>query len=54
MHEHILKQNNENSNEILEILETSGFKITLFNEFWDEAHSPNQILKSDYILGQRT
>ena len=54
VHEHILKQNNENSNEILEILETSGFKITLFNEFWDEAHSPNQILKSDYILGQRT
>ena len=53
VHEHILKQNNENSNEILEILETSGFKITLFNEFWDETHSPNQTLKSDYILGQR-
>jgi len=54
VHEHILKQNNENSNEILEILKKNGFKITLLNDFWDENNSPNQIIKSDYILGQRS
>lgn len=53
VHEHILNQNNKNSKEIIEILEESGFKITLLNDFWDEKNSPNQILKSDYILGQK-
>jgi FkbM family methyltransferase len=53
VHEHILNQNNKNSKEILEILEENGFKITLLNDFWDEENSPNQILKSDYILGQK-
>ena len=53
VHEHILNQNNKNSKEILEILEENGFKITLLNDFWDKKNSPNQILKSDYILGQK-
>lgn len=53
VHEHILKENNENSEEIVKILKEHGFKITLLNEFWDKVNSPNQILKSDYILGER-
>jgi len=53
IHEHILKQNNEDYNDILKILKDHGFKLRLFNEFWDPNDSPNQSLKSDYVLGQK-
>jgi len=53
IHEHILRQNNEDYNDILKILKENGFKLRLFNEFWDSNDSPNQGLKSDYILGQK-
>ena len=53
IHEHILKQNNENYEEVLDILKKNGFSITLFNEYWNSDESPNQGLKSDYVLGQK-
>jgi len=53
VHEHILKQNNENPEEIIEILKNNGFKIRLFSEYWNPDTSPNQQIKSDYILGEK-
>lgn len=53
VHEHILKQNNETSKEIIDILKNAGFKIKLFPEFWNKYTSPNQTLKSDYILAEK-
>lgn len=53
IHEHILKQNNEKPEEIIEILKKNGFKIRLFSEFWNKNTSPNQKLKSDYIMGEK-
>jgi len=53
VHEHILKQNNETSHQIVQLLENSGFKITLFPEYWNQTTSPNQDLKSDYILAEK-
>jgi FkbM family methyltransferase len=53
VHEHILNQNNHKSQEILEILKDNGFTIRLFSQYWNPITSPNQTLKSDYILGER-
>jgi len=53
VHEHILKQNNEKPEEIIEILKNNGFRIRLFSEFWNPNTSPNQQLQSDYILGEK-
>jgi len=54
VHEHILKQNNENPEEIIEILKNNGFKIRLFSEYWNQNTSQNQQLQSDYILGEKS
>ena len=51
-HEHILEKNNQTSQQIISILEKNKFKIKLFPEYW-KSSSPNQILKSDYIYGEK-
>ena len=53
LHEHILKQNNENPEAVVELLRNSGFKIKLFEEYWNPSTSSNKSLKSDYILAER-
>jgi len=53
IHEHVLLQNKENPQTIIEILENNGFKVKLLDHDWDSKNSPNQILKSDYILGEK-
>jgi len=53
LHEHILMNNNEKPQDILEILQQSGFKIHLFQDKWDSKTSPNTILKSDYIFAEK-
>ncbi len=52
IHEHILEKNNQTSQQIINILEKNKFKIKLFPEYW-KSSSPNQILKSDYIYGEK-
>ena len=54
VHEKILEKNNQNVDEILSILKSNGFTITLFPEFWNKNNSQNQTLKSDYILGEKS
>jgi len=54
VHEHILKLNNERPECVLEILKNNGFRITLINDNWDSETSPNQTLKCDYILGEKS
>jgi len=53
LHEHILNQNGQKPQDIMDILKERGFKTKLFIEHWNEKTSPNKTLKSDYILGQR-
>ena len=53
LHEKILKQNNQNPEQIISILEKNNYKITTFNEYWDSETSQNQNLKSDYILAKK-
>jgi len=53
LHEDILKQNNQSSQMILDLLENHGFRITLFPEYWDSETSRNFDLKSDYILAKK-
>lgn len=53
VHEHILSQNDQKPQDVMNILKESGFKTKLFPEHWSEKTSPNKSLKSDYILGQR-
>ena len=53
IHENILSTNNQKPQDIIELLEESGFTIRIFNEYWDKESSQNQSLKSDYILGIR-
>jgi len=53
IHEHILLQNKEDPQTIIEILEKNGFKVKLLDYDWDSKNSPNQNLKSDYILGEK-
>jgi len=53
LHEKILKKNNQNPEEIIDILKKNDFKITTFNEYWDSETSQNQNLKSDYILAEK-
>ena len=53
LHEHILKQNNETPESVLEMLKKDGFRVKLFNDKWDPQTSPNISLKSDYILAER-
>ena len=50
----ILEKNNQHVDEILSILKSNGFTITLFPEFWNKNNSQNQTLKSDYILGEKS
>ena len=52
VHEHILQKNNQSSQQIVDILKKNNFKIKLFPEYW-KSSSPNQILKSDYIYGEK-
>jgi FkbM family methyltransferase len=52
IHEHILKKNNQTSKQIIDILEKNNFEIKIFPEYW-KSSSPNQILKSDYIYGEK-
>ena len=52
IHEHILEKNNQTSQQIINILKKNKFKIKLFPEYW-KSSSPNQILKSDYIYGEK-
>ena len=53
IHEHILQENNENPEEVIEILEKNGFSVKLLDYDWDSTKSPNQILKSDYVFGEK-
>lgn len=53
VHEEIMRKQNQKPEELIKILTDSGFKVTTFNEYWDEKNSQNQTLKSDYILGER-
>lgn len=53
IHEHILRQNNEKPEEVIEILKNNDFKIKLLDNNWDPETSPNQTLKCDYILGEK-
>lgn len=53
IHEPQLRKQNQKPEQIINILKNSGFKITMFNEYWDKDNSPNQTLKSDYIFGER-
>jgi len=53
VHEHILNENNENVQDIIDILKKNNFKIRTFNNHWDKKISSNQTLKSDQIFGEK-
>lgn len=53
IHEPQLRKQNQKPEQIIFNLENLGFKITMFNDYWDKDNSPNQILKSDHIFGER-
>ena len=53
LHEEILEKNEQDPLEIKTILESNGFKIKTFSEFWDAKTSQNKIFHSDYILGEK-
>ena len=53
LHEEILEKNQQDPLEIKTILESNGFKIKTFHEYWNAKTSQNKIFHSDYILGEK-
>jgi len=53
LHEEILEKNQQDPLEIKTILESNGFKIKTFPEYWNAKTSQNKIFHSDYILGEK-